>query len=60
MVSYSVFGFSVRREHRVFMELIDSYPGLLERLTGGEEEDIIHVGDLVSLRYLNVFIVTFL
>jgi hypothetical protein len=42
------------------MELVDSYPGLLERLTSGEEEDIIHVGDLVSLRYLNVFIVTFL
>ncbi|KAG2743180.1 hypothetical protein P692DRAFT_20878814 [Suillus brevipes Sb2] len=38
----------VRREHRVFMELVDSYPGLLERLTAGEEEDIIHVGDLIG------------
>jgi hypothetical protein len=32
----------------VFLELIDSYPGLLERLTAGEEEDVIHVGELVS------------
>ncbi|KAG1762159.1 hypothetical protein EV702DRAFT_1183121 [Suillus placidus] len=38
----------VRREHRVFMELVDSYPGLLERLAAGEEEDIIHVGDLIG------------
>lgn len=30
------------------MELIDSYPGLVDRLTNGEEEDIIHVGELVS------------
>ncbi|KAG1748795.1 hypothetical protein EDD22DRAFT_981865 [Suillus occidentalis] len=30
----------VRREHRVFMNLIDSYPGLLDRLTAGEEEDL--------------------
>ncbi|KAG1867317.1 hypothetical protein F4604DRAFT_1881629 [Suillus subluteus] len=32
----------------VFMELIDSYPGLLARLTDGEEEDIIHVGELLG------------
>ncbi|KAG1828224.1 hypothetical protein EV424DRAFT_1471278 [Suillus variegatus] len=38
----------VRREHRVFMELIDSYPGLVDRLTNGEEEDIIHVGELMG------------
>ncbi|KAG2746209.1 hypothetical protein P692DRAFT_201841031 [Suillus brevipes Sb2] len=38
----------VRREHRVFMELVDSYPGLLERLTNGEEEDIILVGELLG------------
>ncbi|KAG1879453.1 hypothetical protein C8R48DRAFT_767706 [Suillus tomentosus] len=38
----------VRREHRVFMELVESYPGLLERLTAGEEEDIIHVGELMG------------
>ncbi|KAG1779360.1 hypothetical protein EV702DRAFT_1178492 [Suillus placidus] len=38
----------VRREHRVFMELIDSYPGLLDCLTNGEEEDIIHVGELLG------------
>ncbi|KAG1895210.1 uncharacterized protein F5891DRAFT_984417 [Suillus fuscotomentosus] len=38
----------VRREHRVFLELLDSYPGLLERLTAGEEEDIIHIGELMG------------
>ncbi|KAG2134612.1 hypothetical protein BD769DRAFT_1627142 [Suillus cothurnatus] len=38
----------IRREHRVFMDLIDSYPGLLDRLTTGEEEDIIHVGELLG------------
>ncbi|KAG2097501.1 uncharacterized protein F5147DRAFT_656313 [Suillus discolor] len=37
-----------RGEHRVFLELLDSYPGLLDRLTGGEEEDIIHVGELLA------------
>ncbi|KAG1812326.1 hypothetical protein EV424DRAFT_1473594 [Suillus variegatus] len=32
----------------VFMELIESYPGLLARLTDGEEEDIIHIGELLG------------
>ncbi|KAG1871648.1 hypothetical protein F4604DRAFT_1881094 [Suillus subluteus] len=32
----------------VFMDLIDSYPGLLNHLTSGEEEDIIHVGELLG------------
>ncbi|KAG1869689.1 hypothetical protein C8R48DRAFT_597520 [Suillus tomentosus] len=36
----------VRQEHRVFMELINSYPGLIDRLTNSGEEDIIHVGEL--------------
>jgi hypothetical protein len=30
------------------MELLDSYPGLLGRLANGEEEDIIHIEELVS------------
>jgi hypothetical protein len=30
------------------MELIDLYPGLLDQLMNGKEEDIIHVGELVS------------
>ncbi|KAG1738152.1 uncharacterized protein EDB91DRAFT_1237807 [Suillus paluster] len=30
----------------VFMELLDSYPGLLDRLMNREEEDIIHVREL--------------
>ncbi|KAG2739948.1 hypothetical protein P692DRAFT_201842565 [Suillus brevipes Sb2] len=38
----------VRREHKVFIELIDSYPGLIDRLTKGEEEDVIHVGELLG------------
>ncbi|KAG2047190.1 hypothetical protein BDR06DRAFT_1032520 [Suillus hirtellus] len=38
----------VRWEHRVFMELIDSYPGLLDHLMNGEEEDVIHVGELLG------------
>ncbi|KAG1788774.1 uncharacterized protein HD556DRAFT_1433969 [Suillus plorans] len=32
----------------VFMELLDSYPGLLDHLTSGEEEDIIHVGEMLG------------
>ncbi|KAG1862687.1 hypothetical protein F4604DRAFT_1882296 [Suillus subluteus] len=32
----------------VFMELVDSYPGLLECLTNGEEEDIILMGELLG------------
>jgi hypothetical protein len=36
-----------RREHRVFEQLLDSYPGLLERLRNGSEEEILHVGELV-------------
>ncbi|KAG2147862.1 uncharacterized protein EDB93DRAFT_1070591, partial [Suillus bovinus] len=38
----------IRREHRVFMELIDLYPGLLDHLTNSEEEDVIHVGELMG------------
>lgn len=34
------------------MELVDSYPNLLECLTTGEEEDVIHVGELVSIEIL--------
>lgn len=41
-----IFG-SERREHRVFEHLLDSYPGLLERLQNGSEEELIHVGELV-------------
>ncbi|KAG1734955.1 hypothetical protein EDD22DRAFT_982440 [Suillus occidentalis] len=38
----------VQREHRVFMELIDSYLGLLDHLMNGKEEDVIHVGELMG------------
>lgn len=37
-----------QREHRVFEQLLDSYPGLLERLKDGSEEEILHVGELVN------------
>ncbi|KAG1785044.1 uncharacterized protein HD556DRAFT_1435286 [Suillus plorans] len=39
---------NIRREHRVFMELVDSYPGLMDCLTSDEEEDVIHVGELLG------------
>ncbi|KAG1838511.1 hypothetical protein C8R48DRAFT_751536 [Suillus tomentosus] len=38
----------VRQEHRVFMELINLYPGLIDHLTNSGEEDIIHVGKLLG------------
>ncbi|KAG0701808.1 hypothetical protein DFH29DRAFT_982573 [Suillus ampliporus] len=37
-----------RREHRVFEQLLDSYPGLLERLRNGTKEEILHVGELIG------------
>ncbi|KAG1852374.1 hypothetical protein C8R48DRAFT_749840 [Suillus tomentosus] len=37
-----------RREHRVFEQLLDSYPGLLERLKDGSKEEILHVGELIG------------
>ncbi|KAG1898726.1 uncharacterized protein F5891DRAFT_981632 [Suillus fuscotomentosus] len=37
-----------RREHLVFERLLDSYPGLLERLREGSEEEVLHVGELIS------------
>jgi hypothetical protein len=42
------------------MELVDSYPGLLDRLTNSEEEDVIHMGELVSSLFCNAIIVTVL
>ncbi|KAG1851035.1 hypothetical protein DFJ58DRAFT_729016 [Suillus subalutaceus] len=37
-----------RQEHHVFEQLLDSYPGLLERLKNGSEEEILHVGELIG------------
>ncbi|KAG2053002.1 hypothetical protein BDR06DRAFT_1055459 [Suillus hirtellus] len=37
-----------RREHHVFEQLLDSYPGLLDRLRNGSEEEILHVGELIG------------
>ncbi|KAG0695576.1 hypothetical protein DFH29DRAFT_814029 [Suillus ampliporus] len=37
-----------RREHRVFEQLLDSYPSLLDRLKDGSEEEILHVGELIG------------
>ncbi|KAG1813378.1 hypothetical protein EV424DRAFT_1473468 [Suillus variegatus] len=39
---------NIRQEHRVFIELIDSYSSLLDCLMNGEEEDVIHVGELLG------------
>ncbi|KAG1882190.1 hypothetical protein F4604DRAFT_1921918 [Suillus subluteus] len=36
------------REHLVFEKLLDSYPGLLERLWEGSEEEVLHVGELIG------------
>ncbi|KAG1860337.1 hypothetical protein F4604DRAFT_1882606 [Suillus subluteus] len=36
------------REHHVFEQLLDSYPGLLEQLKDGSEEEILHVGELIG------------
>jgi hypothetical protein len=41
------------------MELVESYPGLLDHLMNDKEEDIIHVGELVSFDYCNTIIITF-
>ncbi|KAG1846966.1 hypothetical protein C8R48DRAFT_750554 [Suillus tomentosus] len=37
-----------RREHRVFKQLLESYPGLLEWLKNESDEDILHVGELIG------------
>ncbi|KAG0705277.1 hypothetical protein DFH29DRAFT_980969 [Suillus ampliporus] len=37
-----------RREHLVFEKLLDSYPGLLERLKEGSEEELFHIGELIG------------
>ncbi|KAG1898670.1 uncharacterized protein F5891DRAFT_1236291 [Suillus fuscotomentosus] len=37
-----------RQEHRVFEHLLESYPGLLERLQNGSEEELIYVGELIG------------
>ncbi|KAG1792276.1 uncharacterized protein HD556DRAFT_1432645 [Suillus plorans] len=37
-----------RWEHHVFEQLLDSYPGLLERLQNRSEEEILHIGELIG------------
>ncbi|KAG1842189.1 hypothetical protein DFJ58DRAFT_666086 [Suillus subalutaceus] len=37
-----------RREHHVFEQLLDSYPGLLDQLKDGSDEEILHVGELIG------------
>jgi hypothetical protein len=36
-----------RREHRVYKQLLQSIPGLEERLMNGSDEDVLHVSELV-------------
>ncbi|KAG1737726.1 hypothetical protein EDB19DRAFT_1636705 [Suillus lakei] len=37
-----------RREHHVFEQLLESYPGLLEQLRDSSEEEILHVRELIG------------
>ncbi|KAG0708538.1 hypothetical protein DFH29DRAFT_979255 [Suillus ampliporus] len=37
-----------RQEHLVFEKLLDSYPGLLELLKEGSEEELLHIGELIG------------
>ncbi|KAG2056215.1 hypothetical protein BDR06DRAFT_981606 [Suillus hirtellus] len=45
-MSIEDFSTEERREHTVFEKLLDSYPGLLERLKESSEEELIHIGEL--------------
>ncbi|KAG1813006.1 hypothetical protein EV424DRAFT_1473522 [Suillus variegatus] len=45
-MSIEDFSAEQHRERAVFEQLLDSYPGLLERLKEGSEEELIHVGEL--------------
>ncbi|KAH7904000.1 hypothetical protein BJ138DRAFT_1019751, partial [Hygrophoropsis aurantiaca] len=47
-VPFEDFSTEERREHLVFEKLLDSYPGLLDRLKGGSEEEILHVAELIG------------
>ncbi|KAG1767581.1 hypothetical protein EV702DRAFT_1203615 [Suillus placidus] len=46
--SLEEFSAEERREHGVFEHLLDSYPGLLERLKNGSEEEILHIEELIG------------
>ncbi|KAG1764999.1 hypothetical protein EDD22DRAFT_978875 [Suillus occidentalis] len=37
-----------RWEHHIFEQLLDSYPGLLDQLKDGSNEEILHVGELIG------------
>ncbi|KAG1844909.1 hypothetical protein C8R48DRAFT_678330 [Suillus tomentosus] len=37
-----------QREHCVFKQLLDSYPGLLEQLKNGSKENILHIRELIG------------
>ena len=39
-----------RREHLVFQSLLQMVPGLEARLMEGTEDDVLHIGELVSRR----------
>ena len=44
-----------RREHRVFMLLLQMVPGLEERLVEGSEENVLHVAELVRFSTNNIY-----
>lgn len=41
-------GHRQRREHHVFIALLQAVPGLEERLMNGTQEDAVAIGELVS------------
>jgi len=45
-----------RREHRVFMRLLEMVPGLEERLLDRSEEGVVHIAELVC--YTHLFILS--
>ncbi|KAH7905470.1 hypothetical protein BJ138DRAFT_1138263 [Hygrophoropsis aurantiaca] len=47
-IAFEDFSTEERREHLVFEKLLDSYPGLLDRLKEGSEEEILHVAEMIG------------
>jgi hypothetical protein len=46
--------FRVCREHLIFEQLLQSVPGLEEKLVGGSDEHVRHVADLVRCLFRSI------
>jgi hypothetical protein len=46
--------FRDRNEHRIFKQLLQLVPGLQERLFAGNEEELVHIADLVINHLLHL------